>query len=78
MTADLDHTIVIPDKEASDYAEEYKKWVKETFNIDAVSIENTQEYESPIEIEKIIDEAEETYDEQYTLWKEKYGFLDSY
>jgi hypothetical protein len=78
MTADLDHTIVIPDKEASDYAEEYKKWAKETFNIDAVSIENTQEYESPIEIKKIIDEAEEIYGEQYTLWKEKFGFFDSY
>jgi len=76
MTGDLDHTIVVPDFDPSDYTNEYKSWVKEVFDIDAVNIENTEDYESPLEIKKIINDAYEIYGKQYTKWKEKFGFFD--
>jgi len=76
MTGDLDHTIVVPDFDPSDYTNEYKNWVKEVFDIDAVNIENTEDYESPLEIKKIINDAHEIYGKQYAKWKEKFGFFD--
>ncbi len=72
MTGDLDHTIVNSDKDPSDYANEYKNWVKKTFNIDSVDVENTEDYESPLKVEKIIENVNNMYEDKYKIWKARF------
>ena len=72
MTGDLDHTIVDPDRDPSDYSNDYKNWLKETFNINSVDVENTEDYEVPLEVERIIENANNLYEDKYTNWKAKF------
>ena len=72
MTGDLDHTTVDPDSDPSDYSNDYKNWAKETFNIDAIDVQNTEDYETPSEVEKIIENVNNMYEDKYITWKAKF------